>query len=377
MTQPDDLRNRLIALTRDLILIPSTETRPAERHRAIQFVANHLEAIDRVDVRQFESNGFTSLVALPQGIKHPAIILGGHVDVVENPDLDVYGSTIHEGRIIGPGAGDMKGAVAIEMELFRQWHTEHPGVSLGLVITSDEESGGADGVKHLIERGVLSGDRAIVPDGGSLNDLTVEEKGVLHARLRCRGRAAHAARPWLADNAVEHLTLALARVIEHFRQLLPASIDPDDDHWFPTCSVSTVHTDNRSHNRVPDEAEAILDVRFPPPHSIDSMIAEISELVGPSITIDPVMTADPTHLSPDPLFSEVTEQITGRPVRLVRASAGSDARFMVQAGIPVNLSRPHVGNLHAQDEWIQIDSMVAYYRLCDEYLRRKLADPAG
>ncbi|MEX2213691.1 MAG: M20/M25/M40 family metallo-hydrolase [Phycisphaeraceae bacterium] len=372
MPDSDDLRHRLTALTRDLMLIPSTEARPLERQRIIQFIANHLEALESVTLHRYASNGYESLVALPRGVVEPEILLCGHVDVVEHPHVEAYGSTIADGRIIGPGAGDMKGAVAILLEIFRHWHTAYRGASLGLAITSDEERGGADGVQHLVQNVGLRCGRAIVPDGGSLNDLTVEEKGVLHVRLKAQGRAAHAARPWLADNALERLTQAVGRISEHFRQLMPQAITMEGDHWFATCSLSIMRTSNETINRVPDEAEAVLDVRFPPPRHVEGVIAELTKLAGPSIVVEPLMKAEPTHLDPDPVFCEVTQEVTGQAVRLVKTSGGSDARFMCRAGIPVNLSRPLVGNLHARDEWIDIASMVAYYRICDGYLRRKL-----
>ena len=84
------------------------------------------------------------------------------------------------------------------------------------------------------------------------------------------------------------------------------------------------------------------------------------------------MGAESTHLAPDPLYLQVTEDLTGEAVRLVRASGGSDARFIAQFGIPVVLSRPLVGNLHGLDEWIDIESMGLYYRICEEFILRKL-----
>ena len=59
------------------------------------------------------------------------------------------------------------------------------------------------------------------------------------------------------------------------------------------------------------------------------------------------------------------------PTRLSRESGGSDARFLHPHGIPVLMSRPAVGNLHAPDEWIDIESMVEYYRVCEAYLAQR------
>jgi succinyl-diaminopimelate desuccinylase len=146
----------------------------------------------------------------------------------------------------------------------------------------------------------------------------------------------------------------------------------DSGHWHPTCAVTVVGTENETVNRIPADAYALLDVRFPPPISVDTMLGRIRDTLGPQISTEVIVCAEATHLSPDPVYREVTESITGREARLVRDSGGSDARFVCQSGIPVQMSRPLVGNLHADDEWIEIDSMVKFYRICEAYIERKL-----
>ncbi len=373
MQRDAELQSRLTALTRDLILIPSTENRPAERERCFEFLHNHLDGLEGVRIDQYECNGHTSMVALPDSASVPDVLLCGHLDVIEHPESDCYHSTLREGRIYGPGSGDMKGQDAILVELFRTLHAEHPGISLGLALTSDEERGGSDGVRYLVEDVGLRCGLAIVPDGGSLNDVTVEEKGVVHAVIRRHGHEAHGARPWLGENAVELLIQQLAALKQHFARYWPdEDIVEQRNYWFPTCSLTIVGTPNTTPNRIPAEAEAVIDVRFPPPATVASMTAEVANVLGPDCSIEPLMTAEPTHLDPDPLFCRVTEEITGQPVRMVKASGGSDGRFFRQCGIPINLSRPLVGNLHAIDEWIDVGSMLTYYRICETYICRKL-----
>lgn len=372
MTIDKELAARLTALTRDLILIPTTDSRPAERDRCFEFIQNHLESVDGIEISYHDSNGYRSLVAGPKSSEQPEILLCGHIDVIEHPDPDCYHSTIQDGRIYGPGAGDMKGADAIMINLFRTLHARHPGLSLGLALTSDEEIGGVNGVRFLIEETGLRAGIVIVPDGGSLNEVTIEEKGVLHLRLRREGHSAHGARPWLGINALEHLLDRVADLRAYFADNWPIDRTADHGHWYPTCSLNIVETPNESANRIPSEASATLDIRFPPPHTVGGMLDDISSILGADCYLEPLMTADPCHLDPDPLFCELTEQITGNPVRLIRAAGASDSRFFRKAGIPVNLSRPLVGNLHGQDEWIDIESMVSYYRILDRYIDQRL-----
>jgi succinyl-diaminopimelate desuccinylase len=68
----------------------------------------------------------------------------------------------------------------------------------------------------------------------------------------------------------------------------------------------------------------------------------------------------------------VTEELTGKPVNLIREHGGSDARFIAKYGIPVIMTRPLVGNLHTYDEWIDIPTMEILYRIYETYLLRKL-----
>jgi len=373
MISNSELQSRLTSLTRDLILIASTENRPAERARCFEFIHNHLDGVDGLRIDNFECNGHRSMVARPESIAAPEILLCGHLDVIEHPQPNCYHSRIEDGRIYGPGSGDMKGQNAILVELLRSLHRACPGISLGLVFTSDEEQGGADGVQYLCEQEGLRCGIAIVPDGGSLCDITAEEKGVLHAQVEWHGLEAHGARPWLGTNAVELLINRLAMLNAHFAKYWPDDeIVEQVNHWFPTCSVTIVSTPNTTVNRIPDCAQAVMDIRFPPGHTVSGMLSEVVAVLGPECVVTPLMTAEPTVLDPDPLFCEITSSFCGQPVKHVKASGGSDGRFFRRHGIPVNLSRPLVGNLHRIDEWIDVASMVAYYRICEQYICRKL-----
>ncbi len=372
MNSPAPLLDRLVSLTSDLILVPSTDSRPLERARCFALVRERLEAVDGICIREFDSQGYGSIVAMPRGIDHPEILMVGHLDVIEHPDVAVYRSTCRETRIHGPGAGDMKGQLAIMLELFCNLLRQSPGISFGIAITSDEEIGGQNGVRHLFDTIGLRCGMAIVPDGGSIEDITVAEKGILHARLTCRGRESHAARPWLVPNALLELSACLIQVTRE----LDGSNDGHEttpDHWHATCVPTVFRTANESINCIPGEAQACLDLRFPPPFTAAEMLERLRSAAGPGIEIEALMSAESTHLAPDPLFIETTTRLTGRPVNLVRASGGSDARFIARHGIPVVLSRPLVGNLHSPDEWIDIESMGLYFRICEEFVRRKLS----
>jgi succinyl-diaminopimelate desuccinylase len=361
------LRQRLIELTRDLILIPSTRDRPEEIERCMEVVINHADLPDAVEVRRFREEGSPSAVILPRNIEIPEVMLFAHLDVVLRPEGTEYRSTVSDGRIYGPGSGDMKGELAILLEIFRDFHGRHPGSSLGIAVTSDEETGGAHGTRFLFEQAGVRCGVAIIPDSGTLNEIAVEEKGILHLKLQAHGSSGHASRPWLADNPMERMVVALNRVRNYFETLRDG-----DEHWHPTFAITTLHTENRVANRIPSFAEAVCDIRFPPPHTSDQMIAAVKRFTDGAMGFEVLVAAEPTKISPDPLFIAATEEITGKPVTLIREHGGSDARFICCYGIPVIMSRPFVGNLHAENEWIDIASMETLYRIYERYLEKKL-----
>ena len=361
------LRQRLIELTRDLILIPSTRDRPEEIERCLEFVVNHVELPGAVDVRRFREEGSPSAVILPRNISIPEVMLFAHLDVVSRPEGTEYRSTVSDGRIYGPGSGDMKGELAILLEIFRDFHGRRPGISLGIAVTSDEEIGGAHGTRFLFEKAGVRCGIAIIPDSGTINEIAVEEKGILHLKLQAHGSSGHASRPWLAENPMERMVVALNQIRNYFETLRDG-----DEHWHPTCAITMLHTENRVWNRIPSFAEAVCDIRFPPPYTSDQMIAAVKQFTHDAMEFEVLVSAEPTQVSPDPLFIAVTEEITGKPVKLIREHGGSDARFVCRYGIPVIMSRPFVGNLHAENEWIDIASMEMLYRIYERYLEKKL-----
>ncbi|MGB7950809.1 MAG: M20 family metallopeptidase [Candidatus Binatia bacterium] len=363
----EEVQERLVELTRDLILIPSTCDRPDDIQRCTEFVIKHAEVSEKLTARVICEHDVLSTVILPRGIDVPEVMLFAHLDVVSLPEGTEYRPSVREGRIYGPGAGDMKSELAILLEIFRIFHERYPGISLGLAVTSDEERGGAHGTRFLFETLGLRCRTAIVPDSGSLNDIAVEEKGTLHIKINARGSAGHASRPWLADNPLDRAIATLSKIQNHF-----ATLQNGAGYWYPTCTVTVLQTQNRVPNRIPNTGEVICDIRFPTPFTSNQMLSTVRGFLDEKMDLEVLVAAEPTLMSPDPLFLMVTEEITGKPVRLIREHGGSDARFIAQYGIPVMMSRPFVGNLHADDEWVDIASMEALYRIYERYLERKL-----
>jgi succinyl-diaminopimelate desuccinylase len=361
-----ETEGRVVDLLKDLILVRSTAANPEGLHHALRLIRSHVEDVPGLRVENHLSGGLPSFVALPGNVERADVMLVAHVDVVEAPPEHFY-PVVEERRLYGRGAGDMKGQIAVLTDVFRSMLLAHPGLPIGLMITTDEESGGEHGVRYLLEdKGYRCG-RAVIPDSGRLNEIVVVEKGIINGRVVSRGRAGHSSRPWLSDNAVHRLIRNLDRLIAHFE----AAAGRAEEHWHVTVSANILGTANRTLNLVPDSAEATVDIRYTEDLTPDDVMAQVRSVLDDRTTFEPDIIAEPLSTDPDPLFLAVTERVTGRPVAVAREHGGSDGRYFTRVGIPVIMSRPEVGGLHSNREWIDIDSMLTYRRVLEAYLAER------
>ncbi len=180
-----DLAERLAARTLELIDIPS-ESRAEAR------LAAHVEAVLRAGGVPVRDMGDSCVLAGDDGA---GVVLAGHLDTV--PAQDNLPGRIDGDRVHGLGASDMKGAVAVALELALA------GAPVRCLFFGREELPQAESaLTPLLDREPL--DAALVvmmePTGCELHAGCL---GNINATWSFHGRSGHSARPWLADNAIE------------------------------------------------------------------------------------------------------------------------------------------------------------------------------
>ena len=156
-------------------------------------------------------------------------------------------------RLYARGAQDMKVSALAEALAFRELAATLPD-PVALQLVTDEETGGRNGTRHQLERGVR-GQFVIIGETSGLRIVT-DSKGMLGVTLRSAGRGAHSAYQWLGDNALVKLMRSVDRVLARY----PVATA---EQWRTTVNVARVHTPNQARNQIPAEAEAWLDIRFP------------------------------------------------------------------------------------------------------------------
>jgi len=211
-------------------LIREDTVNPPGNERALQerLAAMLTEAGFECELLAVEPERPNLVARLRGGGDGPTLAYLGHVDTVRaDPgewSRDPWCGDLEDGWVWGRGALDMKGQVAAELaaglDLARSgWR---PKGELLLVITADEEAGGALGARWLCENHAdrVRCDFAVNEGGGSsiamgdrrLYTLSVGEKGIFRIKLRVAGRAGHASLPKVGDNALLKLASLIAKL---------------------------------------------------------------------------------------------------------------------------------------------------------------------
>src|SRR5436190_474473 len=143
---------------------------------------------------------------------HPGrVVLAGHYDTV--PAQDNLPGRIEDGWVVGLGATDMKGGVAVMIELARA------GAPFGYLFFGREElPAGESSLPMFFDRHGLDADLVVMLEPTD-NTIQAGCLGNLNAKLVFCGTSSHSARPWLGDNAI-------MRAVEGLAPL--ASLEPND-----------------------------------------------------------------------------------------------------------------------------------------------------
>jgi acetylornithine deacetylase len=151
------------------------------------------------------------------------LILSGHMDVVPavEPEWesDPFDLTERDGRLFGRGAADMKGFLALALNLAQEFAEEPLQTPLVLLLTFDEELGllGAQHFQRMWDESIPLPKNAIIGEPTGMRVIRMH-KGHLRVSITLRGRSAHSACPHLGRNAIE----PAARVVTALAELRQA-----------------------------------------------------------------------------------------------------------------------------------------------------------
>jgi succinyl-diaminopimelate desuccinylase len=263
-----------VDLTRSLVRIPSENPNGTEAAMAA-FVAEWFGRLPGVELEVSEVlPNRPNVVARLRGTSNqPPLVLLAHMDTVpfgEGWNVDPLGGEIIDGKLYGRGACDMKSGLAVAMTALARAAQSGTKPSRDFVVcaTIDEEGTHMLGVTDLVRRGVLNSDSLVIATEPSDLKVVVAHKGLVWIEVEIRGKLAHAGNPQFGVDAVH----AAAEFITRFKR----AID-ELPHRHPTLGRTEVTfsgiTGGIKTNVVPDYVRLEMDIRLPPPLTIEDICA--------------------------------------------------------------------------------------------------------
>ncbi len=394
-------RDELVALTQDLVRIPTTNP-PGDAYPACaEAIGRRLTrrgfAVEYVRGRGAPGDSDlyprVNVVARRDGATPGRCVhFNGHIDVVEPGhgwSVEPFAATVRDGRVYGRGTCDMKGGIAaaiVAVEALIDLVPQLPG-ALELSGTVDEESGGYGGVAYLAERGWFAPTRVqhvIIPEPLNVDRVCIGHRGVWWAELETKGRIAHGSMPFLGDSAIRHMGAVLER-FEH--ELLPrlASRSTVMPVVPPAARQSTLNV-NSVHGGQPegsgglpspcvaDSCRIVIDRRFLVEETIEGVKGELRELLERLAGERPGFRYELTDLFEVlPVMADRSGPVVQATLAAVREVLGRDAEIVCSPGTYDQKHIDRIGRLkdciaygpgildlaHQPDEFVLIDDLVA------------------
>ena len=297
------------------------------------------------------------------------VLLAPHLDTVgvDGMTVDPFGGRVEDGKLYGRGACDTKGTMAAMLRALFELKDRLPGFSTEITFVGlmGEETG-QPGSIAFGEAHAGAYDFALVGEPTGCR-VVHAHKGSTWLDLVVRGRAAHASRPELGENAIVRaaaLTLALdgdfrRELAENFRDpvLGPPTINPGEFHG------------GTRPNIVPDRATLTLDMRTTPALADADPVTVLTRFLDARFPGMPMRIYE-RHAC-RPLYTPAEHPMVRRLLESTGTTLDTapwfcDAAHLAARGIPAVAAGPgDIAQAHTEDEWISLDALregVDFYR---------------
>ncbi len=318
-----------------------------------------------------------------------SLVLNAHVDVVDPGPLDAWsadpwGGEVRDGFLVGRGAADMKGgwiAIHAALAALRRAGYRPPG---DLVFESvvEEEAGGV--------RGTLACRLATPPPDGMIiteplwSHVVVGHPGILYFRVRVRGRSVHAA---LSQHGVSALHEVLP-IVDALRRL--DEVRGRERHHplfekLPGCEGRSVHLNvgvlraGEWPSTVPGEAVLEGRISYLPGEREDDVRERVLRVVAEAAAGSSWLSEHPPRVEwfgwrarpwlqrhDHPLVGLLREAVAaerGEMPDVAADTAGLDARWAGEFGIPCVVFGPDGEGIHGPDERVDLASLRSVARI--------------
>lgn len=309
---------------------------------------------------QHAADGRPNVIGVLEGRQPgPSIMFCGHLDTVgvsgmTNPFLPV----IHDGRLYGRGAQDMKGGVAAMIaaaaDLAPAWTRGR--LLVACVVDEEFESLGADA---LVKE--WSADAAVVTEPTDLR-MAVGHKGFAWLELITRGRAAHGSRPAEGRDAILRMGRVLQR-LEALDRTLQSRV-PTPIHGVASLHASLING-GRELSSYPDRCDLQFERRTVDGETDAVVVGEVESILADLRAEDPtfeatlrLVTSRPSYLVTDssPIAAATAAALSTRGLDPTPTGMTfwTDAAILGAAAIPSVVFGPGGAGLHSVEEYVTL-----------------------
>jgi acetylornithine deacetylase/succinyl-diaminopimelate desuccinylase-like protein len=342
------------------------------------------------------------------------ILLLHHMDVVPADKsrwaVDPFSGEVKDGFIWGRGAMDMKGTGTLQLYAFLTLARQKVPLDRDVILMAvpDEEIGGIEGARYMIEHHYAEldpeyvldeggfGSREVYADGRLVFGISVEEKQLLWMEATAEGVAGHGSQP-NDQNPNDKLVRALGRL---FAEPFPSPSNPVLEELHrelgtlsknkftnaienTTISLTSLRSgvgDPPKVNVIPSIARATLDARLLAGTDADEFLSEVKSRLGEDIQVKVTYRSEPPIVTPQdtPMFRALASAIKRRhPEATVVPTAipyGTDSNAFRHHGtksygiLPVVLPASIVASMHSDSERIPVDEIESGIRIFYEAL---------
>jgi succinyl-diaminopimelate desuccinylase len=281
------------------------------------------------------------------------VVLAGHVDTV--PAQGNLPGRVENGAVHGLGASDMKGGVAVMLELARAG-----AAARYLFFTREEVPVDESPLPALFATDALAGVELAVVLEPTDCILHAGCLGNLQARVEFHGESAHSARPWTGQNAIH----ALAAGLEGLGALEPREVELDGLVYREVLSAVRVGG-GIAPNVVPALAWAELNFRYAPGLSRDDAEARVRELVQAGELH--VLSNSPS--APPALGNPLVERLRELVPEVAPKQAWTPVAQFAEQGIDaINFGPGATRYAHRVDEQVPVANLHAAYDTLARFL---------
>jgi succinyl-diaminopimelate desuccinylase len=265
----------------------------------------------------------------------------------------------------------MKAFVAVAMKVLENIANEKLDIKYGVLIVSDEETGGFNGAKHWVENIGIKAKIVFDPDGGkNINTIIQKAKGVLMIKLISKGEEAHGSRPWDGIDAIENLMQTIANLRKYFPHY--SKTKEPKDKWISTMHVSIIQGGDAT-NKIAPYAEAKLDFRLTEKLTQKKTLDIITKCLEDGVKYEFLVDGNNVYTDINnkylQAYAKCMQNELNEAVIFDVAHSASDGRYFASKGMPIITHQGTGGGLHAKNEWVDINSIYQLEKIQTEFLR--------